>query len=148
MLLLYREHSHGNICKMRHTHGEFTTDRQSEPWSENQHDTLQNQTDVLRFFFFNSPRHSGSDVGNKYVILLHKSHQAGSGRERRVRENLCGLFLPRLEELVPFEEVCLCPPLTVKIPDSPDREKGCRSGCDIRLLKSTHPLWTWDRPVI
>ena len=40
---------------------------------------------VLRFFF-NSPRHSGSNVGNKYVILYTKSRQAGGGRERIVRE--------------------------------------------------------------
>lgn len=32
--------------------------------------------------FFNSPRHSGLYVGNKYVILYTKSHQAGGERER------------------------------------------------------------------
>lgn len=63
---------------------------------------------VLRFFF-NSPRHSGSNVGNKYVILYTKSRQAGGGRERivreREREKQSRLFHNLLEEHVPFKEV-------------------------------------------
>jgi len=50
---------------------------------------------VLRFcllFFFNGPRHSGSNVGNKYITLYTQSRQAGGGRERIVRGKQSRLF--------------------------------------------------------
>lgn len=64
----------------------FEINLQEENKKKRKKYTLQIIKNVLRFFFFNSPRHSGSNVGNKYVILYTKSRQAGGGRERIVRE--------------------------------------------------------------
>lgn len=64
---------------------------------------------VLRFlfFFFNSPRHSGSNVGNKYLILYTKSQQAGGGRESIVSENQCCLLCNLLKSTLRLKTVHL-----------------------------------------
>lgn len=55
--------------------------------------TLQIIMNVLSFF--NSPRHSGSNVGNKYIFFFYtKSHQAGGGWERIVIETTWGEHTP------------------------------------------------------
>lgn len=82
--------------------------------------TLQIIMNVLRFFF-NSPRHSGSNVGNKYVILYTKSRQAGGGRERRVIEKQCCLFHDLLKNAFLLKKFTLSF-FTVKIPGSRDRK--------------------------
>ena len=82
--------------------------------------TLQIIMNVLRFFF-NSPRHSGSNVGNKYVILYTKSRQAGGGRERIVREKQSCLFHDLLRSTFLLKKSTLSL-FTVKIPGSRDRK--------------------------
>lgn len=49
------------------------------------------------FFFFNSPRHSGANVGNDYVILYTKSHQASDGRKIVSEKKQRCLFLNLLK---------------------------------------------------
>ncbi len=100
---------------------------------------------VLRYFF-NSPRHSGSNVGNKYVILYTKSHQAGGGRERivREREKQWRLIHILLEKTVLLKKSTLSF-FTVKIPGSRDRKDVWRSQSifvelwDFCWLKTTWP---------
>lgn len=76
--------------------------------------------------FFNSPRHSGSKVGNNYVILYTKSRQAGDGRERIVREKQCRLFHDLLKSMFLLKKSTLSF-FTVKIPGSRDRKDVWRS---------------------
>lgn len=124
MLLLYREHSHWrtNICKMRHCHQWIAFHTLNDPtqphskcyekhlfwnkFTENKHEHSANHNECAEIFF-NSPRHSGSNVGNKYVILYTKSRQAGGGRERRVREKQCRLFHNLSKSTFLFKEVPL-----------------------------------------
>ena len=60
---------------------------------ENKHKHSANHNECAEISFFNSPRHSGLNVGNKYVILYTKSRQAGGERERIVREKQRLLFM-------------------------------------------------------
>lgn len=100
--------------------------------------------------FFNSPRHSGSNVGNKHVILYTKSHQAGGGRERIVRErNNVVYFITSCKIAFPFKAVHLVRVFTVKIPGSRDRKRHLKKSLNnIESRDFSRLTTTWPRTVL